>query len=386
MKALFFSLISLLTATASCMITKTRTSHIAWSIAATLPPEDSNGKQPGVAGAWAGVNNNALIVAGGANFPGAMPWQGGKKKYQANVYVFQKDGKGNLNAVNKTFQLPFPVAYGASCSTTNGMVCAGGENEKGLSNKVLMMQWNAKTEEVIFKDLPDLPVAVTNASITVDKNIVYLAGGETTAGVCSQFLCLDINNTSKGWKQLAPLPKAVSNSVMVVQSANGYNSIYLIGGRKKNDNGISDLYSSVYQFDIEGKQWKEKKSLPYALSAGTGVATVNQAILLFGGDRGKIFHETEKLIAAIGAEKDAEKKDQLNQQKIALQTNHPGFSNEVLVYNTITDEWKTMGSILFVVPVTTNAVKWDNDVFITSGEVKAGVRTPQILKGTLETP
>jgi len=384
MKPLFLATILITTATLGCMTTKTSiTPYIEWKVAATLPVPKGDDKQPGVAGAWAGVNNNVLIVAGGANFPDAMPWLGGKKKYQAHVYVFEKDGGGNLKAVNKIYQLPFPVAYGSSVSTESGIVCAGGGNENGASNKALLMQWDDKTSEVIFKDLPDLPVAVANASITVNNNMVYLAGGETTVGVSNQFLSLDINNTSMGWKQLPELPKAVSNAVMVMQSANGNNSIYLIGGRKKNVNSTSDLYSSVYQFNLKDNQWKEKKSLPYALSAGTGVTAGTNSILLFGGDKGKIFNQTEKLIAAISAEKDGNRKEQLNQQKIALQTNHPGFSKEVLIYNTVTNEWKKVGSIPFTVPVTTSIVKWGNDVFITSGEIKAGVRTPQILKGSL---
>jgi N-acetylneuraminic acid mutarotase len=51
----------------------------------------------------------------------------------------------------------------------------------------------------------------------------------------------------------------------------------------------------------------------------------------------------------------------------------------VLLYNTLTDSWKTIGNIPFDTPVTTTAVKWGNDVIIPSGEIKAGVRSPNIL-------
>src|SRR3954449_8125939 len=107
MKPSFLSLITLLTITVGCMTTKTSTApYIGWTVDAMLPLPKGDDKQPGLAGAWAGVNNDALIVAGGANFPDAMPWLGGKKRYQANVYVFVKDGKGNLKAVDKMFRLP----------------------------------------------------------------------------------------------------------------------------------------------------------------------------------------------------------------------------------------------------------------------------------------
>src|SRR5438128_828532 len=44
----------------------------------------------GVAGPFVGVFNDALIVAGGANFPEAPPWRGGKKTWHDAVYVLRK--------------------------------------------------------------------------------------------------------------------------------------------------------------------------------------------------------------------------------------------------------------------------------------------------------
>ena len=45
-----------------------------------------------------------------------------------------------------------------------------------------------------------------------------------------------------------------------------------------------------------------------------------------------------------------EKKRQLlNQEKIKLQSTHPGFSKDVLLYDTINDEWKTIDSLPFEV-------------------------------------
>lgn len=91
----------------------------------------------------------------------------------------------------------------------------------------------------------------------------------------------------------------------------------------------------------------------------------------------------EELIAAISQENDVVKKQQLVQKKNQLQVSHPGFSDEVLCYCPKTDEWTTVGRIPFSVPVTTTAVNWNGYCFIPSGEIKAGVRTSQILMGKL---
>ena len=61
---------------------------IEWKTIAELPPFNNQSKSIGVAGPIVGVINNKLIVAGGANFPEKMPWQGGKKAYYNNIAIF----------------------------------------------------------------------------------------------------------------------------------------------------------------------------------------------------------------------------------------------------------------------------------------------------------
>lgn len=49
----------------------------------------------GVAGPFVGISDDALIVAGGANFPDAPPWQGGKKMWHDKIHVLEKDKSGD---------------------------------------------------------------------------------------------------------------------------------------------------------------------------------------------------------------------------------------------------------------------------------------------------
>lgn len=358
--------------TVSTQAQKAKGNVLQWKIAAELPALNGEAKSLGFAGPVAGVHNNALIVAGGTNFPGAMPWLGGKKKYYDELYVFIKNKK-TITPVAEKFKLTFPVAYAASCSTPAGIVYAGGENENGISNKSFLVQWDAVNKKIITSSLPDVPAAVTNAAAVYHNGIVYLAGGEKKDGVSDKMYSLNINDIAAGWKEFALLPKPISHTVMLAVK----NKIYLIGGRKKNGNGISELYNSVYELNLSANQWTEKKSLPYALSAGTGAVYKNQ-LLVFGGDKGETFHKTEVLIAAIGSSSDEGMKQQLTEEKANLQATHPGFSKEILAYNILTNEWATIGDLSFETPVTTTAVTWNKCFFIPSGEIKAGVRSPYI--------
>jgi N-acetylneuraminate epimerase len=366
------SLLFLMFFTAHISAQKKQELKLHWSIAAELPVAANETKALGVAGAVVGMHKHKLIVAGGANFPGEMPWLGGKKKYSDELYVYAKSGTGI--SLKQKAKLPFTIAYAASCSTAKGIVVAGGENENGISNKTFLLQLANDASVFSLQNLPDLPFAVTNASITTNGQNVYLAGGEMANGVSDRLLVLDLNNIAAGWTQSATMPQQTSHALLLMNE----HIIYLIGGRKRNSNGISDLYSTVYAFDLLTTQWTEKKSLPYALSAGTGAVYKNQ-LLVFGGDKGETFHRTEELIAAINAATDEATKKKLTDEKTALQSAHPGFSKEVLSYNIMNDSWDVIGNIPYNTPVTTTAVKWNNCFIIPSGEIKAGVRSPYIL-------
>jgi len=349
-----------------------------WDVVAELPADSGLQNSLGVAGPVTGIHKDVLFVGGGANFPEAMPWQGGAKKFHTAIHVYAAKGR-KLKLLAKSFSLPYPVAYAASCNTATGILYAGGESEKGITDKVWLMMWDTKTEELLFKTLPALPFPVSNASATLIGNTVYLAGGETAINTSAQFHSLDLNDIFAGWNKLADIPQPVSHTVMTHSSGKKGDKIYLCGGRKKNSNGISTLYNNVFEYDVAANSWKEKKAMPYALSAGTGIMYDEKNILLFGGDKGIVFNKTETLIATINTEKNPDKKHELVQQKNKFQTEHPGFSKEVLLYNCKRDTWEIVGSIPFDTPVTTTAIKLKSSVIIPSGEIKAGVRSPKIL-------
>ncbi len=344
--------------------------ELKWSIVSEIPPEAGQPQSIGYAGPVAGTHNGVLFIGGGANFPEGMPWLGGQKKYHDELWVYKP-------AENKfeLFRLPATLAYSANVSTPEGVISIGGENETGIIPDVLFTQW--KDGKAVVAKLPPLPIGITNAAAAVVGSSLYVAGGETKEATSAGLFTMNLNDTAAGWEELKSLPQATSHAVLV---AAGKGKLFLAGGRKKTPSGISDLYATLYEYDIAANEWKQKKSMPYALCAGTGTIINDEYIVMFGGDKGETFHKTETIIAKINAEKDSTVKEQLTKEKIKIQSTHPGFSKEVLWYNVKTDEWTASGSIPFDAPATTTAVKIGDKVFIPSGEIKAGVRTPQILQ------
>ncbi|MBS1760776.1 MAG: hypothetical protein JST23_11700 [Bacteroidetes bacterium] len=350
---------------------------IEWKVAAVLPDVDGKASL-GYAGPVTGIFNHQLFIAGGANFPDSMPWLGGKKKYYDAIAHYQISDSG-IQLMPQQLKLPDTIAYSAVCSIENGIIYAGGENVHGLNSKVWLIK-NKMKDSILFISLPDLPEATTNGALTYHDHSIYFIGGEIASGVSDKMYMLNLENLLAGWKELASLPHPASHGVFVSQA----NQLFYMGGRMRAKSGISDLYANMYVYDFSKNIWQEKKSLPYPLSAGTGVAYQKDKIILFGGDKGTTFHKTEQLIAAIAIEKDSLKKNELIKEKAELQLTHPGFSNQIMVYQINTDVWELAGTINYPTPVTTTAILSKNTIFIPSGEIKAGVRSNQILQGILQ--
>lgn len=359
---------------------------INWKLAAELPPSAGQSKSLGFAGAINGVSNDVLIIAGGANFPNGSPWEGGKKYYSNEIFVLER--KGNKFVWNEKIKdtLPEPIAYCGNTSTAKGTVYIGGENTNGISNKCFLLNWNSVKNCIDIRPLPNLPVALTNVAATNIGNVIYAAGGDEAKNSSNSFLSLNLNEENPKWKTLPALPIALANATAIAQNGNGGKEIFIIGGRTKTPSGISELHNTVFAFDIQKDKWEQRADIAERknttnLSAACGVALDNNDILIAGFDNGQVFHQIESYISQISLAKTDEEKEKLTKEKNSSSIHHKGFDKRILLYNTISNTWTKIGELPFPAHVTTTAVKWGNDIVISNGEIKPGVRTSNVMIG-----
>lgn len=390
MNKYFFLLILsvLIMSTTNALSQKKVINHIQWKKAAQLQNADGS-ISLGFAGAINGINNDALIVSGGANFQDKMPWEGGKKHYSKEIHVLQKSNNTYswIKAVKST--LPEPIAYCGSTSTDLGVIYVGGENENGLSNKTFILKWNASKNEVEIKSLPSFPIHITNIGLTHIGNVVYAIGGDEASKSSDLFLSLDLNNSNPEWKTLPKLPIALANSVVVTQNDKEGTNIYVIGGRTKTPSGISDLHNTTFVFNLKKQIWESRANISDGknttnFSAGAGVPVGNHTIVIVGGDNGIVFHKIETYLSQIALTNSPEEKAKLASEKNKLNTNHDGFYKGVLLYNTLTDSWSKIGELPFLAHVTTTATLWSGEIVLSNGEIKPGIRTPDVMLGTIK--
>lgn len=389
MKYIFSLILALIImSTTDVFAQKKAINHVEWKTAAQLQNADGS-VSLGFAGAINGISNNVLIVGGGANFQDKMPWEGGKKHYSNEIHVLQKCN--DKYSWNKKVQstLPEPIAYCGNTVTDSGVVYVGGENKNGLSNKVFILKWNEAKNEVETKSLPNFPVHITNIGLTHIGNVVYAIGGDEATKSSDQFLSLDLNSTDPEWKILPQLPIALANSVVVSQNDTNGANIYVIGGRTKTASGISDLHNTTFVFNLKKQKWENRANISDGeqttnFSAGAGVAVGNHSILIVGGDNGNVFHKIETYLSKIAQTDSLEEKTRLITEKNLLNTNHNGFYKGILLYNTISNSWSKIGELPFLSHVTTTTTMWNGEIVLSNGEIKPGIRTPNIMLGTIK--
>ena len=378
-KIIFFTAI-LFSMSTSAQVQKNIIS-LQWKNVATLPPSNGKTKSPGFAGPINGVSNGVFITAGGANFPDGMPWEGGAKYYSNEIYLLKKEGK-EYDWIDHEQTLSEPIAYCGVTSTEKGIIYVGGENEAGISKKTFLINWNSADNKVIIKSLPDLPVPLTNVAVAHIGNTIYAAGGDAKSNSSKLFLSLDLNPKEPEWNQLPDIPFALANASLIAHGKN----LYLIGGRTKSASGISKLHGTTFVFNTEERTWRKLAHIcdgknPTNLSAAAGIVLGDSSILMIGGDDGRTFHKIETYLSQISNASSEAAKEKLTKEKNSLVIDHKGFSKKLLLYNIPSDCWTEIGQYPFPAQVTTTAVKWDGKIIISNGEIRPGVRTPNVIEG-----
>ncbi len=359
---------------------KEPTMKINWGSLPDIPPAAEQPEQKGLAGALVGISSETLIVAGGSNFTDSLPWQGGTKTYYDNIFFY------NLSDSEKEWQiaeakLPVSLAYSACVSVDDELICIGGESQNGPLSCVLKLKLD--NNDMQISTLTDFPEPVSNCGVARIGSVVYVAGGSGPQGHLSSFYCADVSKNVFKWEKLPDLPHPVSNAVVVSQWDGNENCIYVLGGRNK-EGALTTFYSSVWKYSPSKKRWHQAGEItdnpkePVTLAAGTGSAVSKNFILLLGGDNGKLYNKTEEFINAAAEAETPGQKEEITNQKIKHLESHPGFSRQVFLYNTLTDECLQASELPFPAQVTTTAVKFENRIYIPNGEIRPGVRTSKV--------
>lgn len=338
---------------------KPRLEEIKWEQLASLPAIGEK-ENPGVGGAFAGFIGDNLVIAGGSNFPEAMPWEGGKKKWWSTLYSIDPNEKGARWTVIED-ALPYPLGYGVAIGLDEGLLCIGGNNAEKCYKEVFLIKLNGG-KVTIETEWPSLPVPLSNMTGMLSGNHIYVLGGQEEARgakATKHFFALDLSNKKEGWKTLPSWPGAARIFAASAAQSDGFdNCIYLFSGRDIDEPaGRLQILNDGWEYNPRLMTWRELDG-PFPVAAGSAIPTGANHILLFGGVP----------VMIPGSEQ------------------HPGFDNTIRLYHTITGTLIEKETAPYPVPVTQPIVRKANRFYFPSGELKPGIRTPEVFSGEILSP
>jgi N-acetylneuraminic acid mutarotase len=310
-----------------------------------LPPLPD---KEGFAGPFSGVSGGALLVAGGANFPGRKPWDGGKKVWYDSVFVLDRPG-GKWEVAGK---LPRPLGYGVSVTHRGGVVCVGGSDADRHYADVFRLDW--KAGRVVTTRLPPLPGPVANACGAVVGDTLYVAGGQATPDAkqtLKTVFAIDLAAAEPRWGEITAFPGG-GRMLAVAAACDG--AFWLVGGADLVVKGgaVERRYlKDAYRFD-PGRGWTRVADLPRPVAAAPSPAPADESgFSVLGGDDG----------AQVGE----------------LPARHRGFGKTILRFDPMAGTWVEAGEIP-AARVTVPVVRWGRMWVVPGGEVCPGVRSPDV--------
>ena len=299
----------------------------------------------GVSAPFCGVVGDALVVAGGANFPDKSLLEGGAKRVYADIWALEAGEWVHAGL------LPDSTAYGATFAVDGALVLAGGNVCGVTTDKVYEL--TLRDGAAVLRALPQLPEPMEQCGWTRDGDRLYLVGGVGTTGV---YACTVGEYV---WTRLADLPEPL---VQPVAFASG-GHLYVWGGFNPETLEVSDK-----GIVLDGT-WRETASIPDGgtFVGATGATLPDGRLAVVGGVNRAIFaralHNTPE-------------------DRIPYLSKEPAeyrFRQAVYAFDPASCAWTLLGAdpaCALAGPGV--AVRPDGGLYVAGGELKPGVRSPKL--------
>lgn len=334
----------------------------------------------GISACFAGIFNghSTLMIGGGCNFPDIPAADGGNKKYYRSIYAAEVTGD-SLFTWEKIGEFPQDVAYGVTISTPDGILCIGGMNAQESLTQVYRVTLKNKNAKAALETLPALPCALDNMTGSLLGNIVYIAGGNKNGIPCNDLYCLDLDDLTKGWHKLPSFPGSPRIQAVSAAQVNphGEQIFCLWGGFSTSDgNRQATLSTDGYTYSPSTKKWTplpdptNNEGDTVSLGGGSIVALSDSLILCTGGVNKDIFLQALKHTTP----------DYLLHP---IEWYH--FNNRLLVYNSRQKRWKEIAKVPETARAGASLIFDGYGYLLINGELKPGIRTPDITRILLKT-
>ncbi|HEY1066595.1 MAG TPA: hypothetical protein VGE52_10815 [Pirellulales bacterium] len=208
--------------------------------------------------------------------------------------------------------------------------------------------------------LPSLPAPRANCAGALVGHLLYLSGGQERPDgpACNTTWRLDLASQAPAWERLTDCP---GEPRMLAVAASCDDAFWIVGGvaldRSAQGKFTRRYLRDAYRFDSRAG-WRRVADLPHPIAAAPSPAPADAVgFHILGGDDGS--------------------------QSSALPHEHRGFSSRRMSYSLKAEQWQVVDDVA-APRVTVPCVQWKNEWIIPSGEIRPGVRSPEVWSWTPE--
>lgn len=318
-------------------------------------PTAEQGIEKGVSSCFAGCLDHSLIIAGGCNFPDRPPQEGGRKKYYQGIYAAVLDGSTQL-VWKEVGQLPAPCAYGVSLQTRNGIICIGGNNAEERLRDAFVIQF--ANNKATTAALPRLPQSMDNFAGAIEGSKVNVYSDRDAWE-------LDLENVNAGWK-----PILQRNETRVQPVGGVADGQFCVWG------GYSPKSATAHAtLNMDGFACTPSGSSPLSTPEMDGEK-------VFLGGSASINLGADSILVVGGVNKDIFLKA-LNNPPEGYMLHTPEwyrFNPHLFIYSR--KRWHHVASSPLAARAGTTLARQGNNIYAVGGELKPGVRLPNVLRIT----
>ena len=342
----------------------------------------------GISAPFAGtLNDGALLVAGGCNFPDTPAADGGTKVFYNKVWLLPADGQ--QPRWQEIGCLPRALAYGASVTVGDGVVCIGGTDGQASTGEAFLLQYRGG--KVLTTPLPALPQPMDNGCAAYDPaGYIYVAGGQVDGKASTAAWRLRYPG-GKAWEALPPIPGRgrVQPAGVVQNDATGPLFLVLGGYALADGEHEAIVHTDGLAYHPKTNTWTATAPMQVggkqlALVGGNAQPSGCAHVVCFGGTNYDIFLQALRRPALIEQARAAGDTARLRQleDEAANYLRHPqewyAFNDQLLIYHTITNTWVTESQSPLLARAGAVVVRRGNEWVVVCGESKPGVRATDV--------
>lgn len=328
-------------------------------------PSLEQGYEKGVSACYAGIIDGTLIVSGGCNFPDKPVAEGGKKKYYKDIYA-ATIGNDTQLTWHKVGEMPEPAAYGVSVTYQDALIFIGGNNE--IQSLCRVIKVYREGDSIETDTLPSLPLPLDNMSGAVVGDKIFVVGGNCNGKPSSRVWSLDMTETAQGWKEEPQMPGI--ERVQPIAFAIDQHHLGVWGGfTPKTNEHAAALACEGISLSVDTQEWT---TLPAPTDASGDI--------IFAGGGTAINIPTGEALFVGGVNKDIflSALNNLPEGYLLHEPEWYRFNDRVMRY--ANGKWNCIAQDKAVARAGCALVYHDGWVYVIGGELKPGIRTPEIYR------